>query len=113
MSCLKCGRNTQPHEVFCNSCLQEMEKYPVRPDIEVKLPERKAAAAQKKQSKKRTVAAEEQIRVLKKRCRILFLLLIFFILLATALAFPAVEHLMEDNFKIGQNYSTVTGTEGS
>lgn len=113
MSCLKCGRNTQANEVFCNSCLQEMEKYPVRPDIEVKLPERKAISSQKKQTKKRSVAPEEQIKVLKKRCRTLFLLLIFFILLATALAFPAVEHLMEDNFKIGQNYSTVTGTEGS
>ena len=113
MGCLKCGRNTQPNEVFCNSCLREMEKYPVRPDIEVKLPERKSSSGQKKQSKTRTVHQEEQIRILKKRCWTLFLLLIFFILLATALAFPAVEHLMEDNFKIGQNYSTVTGTEGS
>lgn len=113
MGCLKCGRDTDSGAVFCESCLGEMEKYPVRPDIEVKLPERKQAPVQKKQSKKRTVSPEDQIKTLKKRCRTLLLLLISVTLLAAALAVPAVEYLMDDHFKIGQNYSTVTDSDGS
>ena len=27
MNCMKCGRETQNEQVFCQDCLQEMEKY--------------------------------------------------------------------------------------
>ena len=30
MNCMKCGRETQNEKVFCEDCLLEMEKYPVR-----------------------------------------------------------------------------------
>ena len=113
MACMKCGRNTDSSAVFCDSCLQEMEKYPVEPDIEVKLPQRKSPSQHKKPTKKRGIPLEEQIKVLKKRCRILLLLLIAVTILAALLAVPAVEHILEDQFKIGQNYSTITSSDGS
>lgn len=112
MSCMKCGRETVSEQVFCLDCLAEMEKYPVRPGTVVQLPLRKASPAVKKQpSKKRSVPLEEQVKVLKKRCRMLLMLLILVAAIAAALVAPAVEHLMEDHFKIGQNYTTVTATE--
>ena len=106
---MKCGRETISEQVFCPDCLEEMAKYPVRPDTLVQLPSRSAGApAKKQQPKKRTIPLEDQVRVLKKRCRVLFLLLIAVTAIAVTLAIPAVEHLMENHLKIGQNYSTVT-----
>ena len=108
MNCMKCGRETVSEQVFCPECLAEMEKYPVHPGTIVLLPSRKPAAQQKKQSKKRTLPLEEQVKALKKRSRVLFLLLIIVTVIAAGLAIPAVNHLMENRFKIGQNYTTVT-----
>ena len=111
MNCMKCGRETVSEQVFCPDCLAEMEKYPVRPGTVVQLPIRKTTAAVKKQPKKRMVSPEEQVKQLKKICRILAVLLVLVTAAAIALAIPAAEHLMEDHFKIGQNYTTVIPTE--
>lgn len=111
MGCIKCGRDVVSEQVFCPDCLAEMEKYPVQPGTVVQLPNRKPASAVKKHTKKRSIPPEEQIKVLTKRCRVLFLLLILVTAIALALVHPAVMHLMEDRFKIGQNYTTVTPTE--
>lgn len=114
MGCIKCGRDTVSEQVFCPDCLAEMEKYPVRPGTVVQLPVRKTSSAPKKQqAKKRSVPLEEQVRVLRRRCRILVLLLILMTAIAAAMAVPTVEHLMENHFKIGQNYSTITTTAGN
>lgn len=108
MGCMKCGRDTIAEQVFCPDCLQEMEKYPVRPGTVVQLPNRSIQSAAKKTVKKRTVPLEDQVKILKKRVRNLMLALILAIALAAALSIPAVEHLMENHFAIGQNYNTVT-----
>lgn len=31
MNCLKCGREIEEGQVFCNDCLVQMAKYPVKP----------------------------------------------------------------------------------
>lgn len=111
MGCLKCGRDTISEQVFCVDCLVEMEKYPVRPGTVVQLPSHKNASALKKAVKRRTIPLEDQVKVLRKRVRILAILLILVTVIAAALAVPAVEHLLENHFKIGQNYTTVTQTE--
>ena len=114
MGCIKCGRDTVSEQVFCPDCLAEMEKYPVRPGTVVQLPTRKGSAAVKKPTKKRAIPLEEQVKLLKKRVRNLTIALLIAAALAAALAVPAMEHLMEDQFKIGQNYNTVVPTtEGS
>ena len=48
MNCLKCGRETQEDNVFCQACLLEMQKYPVHADTVVLLPRRKDAPVIKK-----------------------------------------------------------------
>lgn len=111
LGCLKCGRDTVSEQVFCLDCLAEMEKFPVRPGTVVQLPIRKDTASVKKTaSRKRSVSPEEQVKLLKKRCRTLFILLVVVTVIAVSLAVPAVEHLMENNFKIGQNYTTIIPT---
>lgn len=113
MGCLKCGRDTISEQVFCTECQLEMKKYPVRPGTVVQLPTRKNVSVVKKTMKRRTVPLDDQVRNLKKRVRTLTILLIVVTVIAAALAVPAVDHLMENHFKIGQNYTTVVPTEGN
>ncbi len=77
VNCLKCGREIEEGQVFCNDCLVQMAKYPVKPGTAVQLPSRGSAAVSKKvHSRRRTKAApEEQLKALKKRIRILSALL--------------------------------------
>ena len=113
MNCMKCGRETISEQVFCPDCLAEMKHYPVRPGTVVQISNRKSGSTVKKQPRKKTVPLEEQVKILKKRCRTLFILLIVAIGIAIAMSVPALDHLMEDHFKIGQNYTTITATEGN
>ena len=81
MNCIKCGVQTQEPQVFCDNCLADMEKYPVRPDITVTLPQRNEAPANKKKSRKqKSVSAEEQLRRTKSNLRLTrFALVVVFI----------------------------------
>ena len=75
MNCLKCGREIEEGQVFCNDCLVQMAKYPVKPGTAVQLPSRGSAAVSKKvHSRRRTKAApEEQLKALKKLPPIVFI----------------------------------------
>lgn len=44
LNCLKCGREIEEGQVFCNDCLVQMAKYPVKPGTAVQLPSRGSAA---------------------------------------------------------------------
>lgn len=106
MGCMRCGRDVPGEQAFCEDCLLEMEKYPVKPGTAVMLPIRKETPAARKQSRRKVLPPEEQVKVLKRRVRGLTITLILTLLLAAALAIPAYQHLMEDHFLPGQNYST-------
>lgn len=69
MNCLKCGRETVEDHVFCDKCLQEMEKYPVRPGTALMLPKRKEESSPKKSKRHgySAISAEEQVRSLKRQ----------------------------------------------
>lgn len=70
MYCLKCGKETTESYVFCDRCLDVMEKYPVKSTTAVHLPHREAAASVKKAAqRKRILTAEEQVTMLKKTTR--------------------------------------------
>ena len=63
MSCIKCGVETAEMQVFCENCLAEMEKYPVKPDVTVTLPHREEFPSQKKKPRRqKSIPAEEQLR---------------------------------------------------
>ena len=70
MRCMKCGRDTENEQVFCESCREIMAKYPVKPGTVVQLPHRDQQI-QKKQTIRRhvTLSVEEQIKRLRRSVR--------------------------------------------
>lgn len=111
MQCLKCGKETADERTFCQSCMEEMEKYPVKPGTPVQLPIRSNAELSRKPSAKKrsNVSEKEQIAKLTRRNRLLSVLLL---LMMTALMFVTVV-LVRSYYKAptrptGQNYSTVS-----
>ena len=113
MGCMKCGRDIPEDQVFCNSCLEVMAKYPVKPETAVQLPRiRESSAAKKSHPRRRQPPAlEEQIVSLKRRIRRLIALwLVTLLLLIAALPF-ALQYFYGDSLRLlGQNYSTFSET---
>lgn len=96
MNCMKCGRELKEKQVFCDSCLADMEKYPVKPGTPIYLPVRTVEPAAKKHParKKQALKPEEQISRLRISVRLLLLALIV-ALLAFSLTSLLALHLME------------------
>lgn len=85
MYCLKCGNETQEEKVFCQACLETMERYPVKPGTVLHLPRQSDPTPQRKPTNpKRPVTAEEQISYLKKTVRRMALLLLIAVAALTA-----------------------------
>lgn len=115
VNCLKCGREIEEGQVFCNDCLVQMAKYPVKPGTAVQLPSRGSAAAAKKVHARRRgkTALEEQ---LKARVRVLSVLLAVCVVLLIVLSVVTLRYMSANRLLPGQNYSAVTATtptEGS
>lgn len=110
MNCMKCGRDTVSERIFCEECLAEMEKYPVKPETAIKLPPPRENTSIRRVVKRRTISPEEQVKALKKRVRNLYIALILCLVLIVLLFRPAFAHMMEDHYKLGQNYSVVVTT---
>ena len=107
MHCLKCGRETDENQVFCQECLLDMEKHPVDSNEVVLLPQRPAAPAAQKPARRRTVTPEERIIYLKRRVRLLTVLLLVVILISSALAYPTVQYFRRYRLRPGQNYTSI------
>ena len=81
MYCLKCGRDTTEERVFCDSCLEIMEHYPIKSDAAVSLPHRDTEQSFRKVSRKRSIPPEEQVLHLRKSIRRLKALIVLLLLL--------------------------------
>ena len=82
MKCTKCGRETPSEGVFCDSCLESMEKYPIKPGTSVHLPKKKAVVVPKKASRRvRATTAEELVVHMRKTIRVLAVMLALCLLL--------------------------------
>lgn len=113
MYCMKCGRETENEQVFCQDCLQIMEKFPVRPGTVVLLSRRREPSVIKKTVKRHVPTAEEQVKVLRKRVSTLTILLILCIAAIVLMFKPTMHYVLDEHVEIGQNYSTVTTTTDS
>lgn len=82
MGCLKCGKELETSLVFCDTCLEEMNRSPVKPDIVVNLPKRQSAPVVKKRSFRARYLwdTKEKIEVLQRRVRWLSFALILSVL---------------------------------
>ena len=113
MNCMKCGREIEEGSVFCPECLEEMDKYPVKPGTAVLLPQKKSVSPVKKvySRLRHSFTPEEMVVRLKRRCRRLFLLWLITALLLGLLAYPTVLDLLsKEDLLPGQNYSPMTIT---
>lgn len=112
MGCMKCGRDTVEDRLFCDTCLEVMKRYPVKPGIAIQLPKRKDVSISKRPAAPRRRQApktEEIIRRLRRRIRNLVILWLLTLLLAAAMVYPTVRFIQDlDLHKIGQNYTTFT-----
>ena len=110
MTCMKCGQEISDDQVFCQECLDVMDKYPVKPGTVVLLP-RVSQSQPKFHRRHPVIPPEEQIHALKKRVRGLVLALILALVATAGLAFVTVMDYLEDKdvqFLPGQNYSSST-----
>ena len=111
MRCLKCGREIGDQQVFCEACLTDMEKHPVKANAVVQLPVRtEAPAPKKKPRRRRETKAEDLVRHQKLVIRCLCAALAVSIA-AFALTAAMLLQLMDrqDTIpNIGQNYGTAT-----
>lgn len=114
MSCLKCGRDIEEGQVFCETCLSDMAKYPVKPGIAIQLPQRKDGPTLKKAHPRRRQSPkpEEKVKAMKKWLRFMLAMWLITLLLLIASLYPTVEYFMGNAFHhTGQNYNTVTDLE--
>ncbi len=108
MTCLKCGRETE--QMFCESCREGMEKYPVKPGTIILLPkERETVSKKQPQARLNMVAPEVKIagqrRVIRRLAGAVFSLLV----LVCAMGFALFQVVHRNSaLPLGQNYSTVT-----
>lgn len=113
VNCMKCGRETKEDAVFCEDCLDHMDRHPVPPNTLVYVPSEKDRAAVKKHVVVHPVStAEDQVKRLNRKVHTLSLLLalavgvaIFFGLLSA----DALYELSVSDF-MGKNYTTITST---
>lgn len=111
MTCMKCGRKIPAEQVFCDSCLEVMEKYPVKRDAAIHLPQRKEQSSSKKQTgRRRQLPPEEQIVFLRKRLRRATAVIVVLCLLFAAAAAGFVWQLLDTDATIplGRNYTITT-----
>lgn len=112
MNCLRCGRDTAEQQVFCDTCLADMARYPVKPDVAIYLPNRKPKEVPKKavHKRRREHTPEEMVAILRKRVRFLtVLVLILVMMLSAAAAGVWFAHKQGADIKIpniGQNFHT-------
>ena len=110
MFCLKCGAEINEKAVFCQQCLVEMEKYPVKPDAKFFIPHRKAPSVAKKvTSRRRIISPEEKVSRMKKAIQVLSILLTVSLLALVLSIFLLVDSMTTKTpeASIGQNYGTM------
>lgn len=109
MNCLKCGRDIEESQVFCPECLEDMKKYPVKPNIAIQLPHREEHTFLKKPQIKRRQAPTPEEKLRSMRRYLLRMLILWFATLALLVAslYPALQYFLGRSFRMpGQNYST-------
>ena len=105
MFCLKCGKETKGEQVFCDSCLQVMDAYPVRSDTPIHLPNREAHPSKKQVHRKKAIPLEEQIQQLKGTNRRLALTVLGLILALGICAGAFAYHLLNNASQPASNSS--------
>ena len=111
MRCMKCGREIPEQQAFCETCLEEMEKHPVKANAIVQLPPRTdAPVAKKKTPRHRDPKPEDILRqqrlLIRCLCAALAVAVAAFVL--TAVMLLKLMEQRDTPTNIGQNYGAIT-----
>ena len=114
MNCLRCGRETADHQVFCENCLRKMEADPVKPGTPVYIPVRKTKPEPKKSRhhQKHVRTPEEQLSAMHRAIRRLWIAVAVLVVLL-GLSIASIQYLWTHKppkFNIGQNFQTAETT---
>ena len=107
--CLKCGRSRAEDQSFCEECLADMARYPVKPGVVVLLPQQERPARQAPRKRHAAPSPEELLPRLKKKVVALWLALILALAAAGTLGWfllEARQELASEKPLPGQNYSS-------
>ena len=107
--CLKCGRPRAEDQAFCEDCLADMARHPVKPGVVVLLPQQARPARPVSRKRHSAPSPEELLTRLKKRIAALWLALILALGAVGALGWlfwDARQELEADKPLPGQNYSS-------
>ncbi len=106
---MKCGVEISSGQVFCETCLEDMQRHPVKPDTPVVLPPKAFAPAAKRPNHHRPRRAEESAARLRIRLRVAAALCVL-LSIALGLSIGYILHLRQqpapETPDPGQNYST-------
>ena len=105
MRCLRCNREVEDGQVFCDQCLSQMEGQPVKPGTPVILPKRPPSTPRRPLNSQDR--PEEQVAKLQKQVHRLHGWIAFWIVLS-GLAIGLLTFRLstgEEGFGLGQNYS--------
>ena len=107
MNCLKCGKEVDRSQVFCDDCLQVMDSYPVAPGTPIQILQR--APLTEKPSRRKSDRYADSIRSLRRVIRWLCIALAALTLIICVLC-GLLYHTMNSAPKestIGKNYTTI------
>ena len=110
MACMKCGREVPEDQAFCETCLADMARHPVKPGTVILLPNQKKTPTKKPLLRRKpALPPEELVPVLKKRLWRLRILVLVLILAIGALTYVTSRAITELDIQrlLGQNYSTI------
>ena len=108
MNCMKCGREVADGQVFCPKCLELMAQKPVKPDVVIKLPQRKQAPPKKAAPRKKARSTEEQLLRLKRKNRWMAAIICLLLVVCLFLLSLSIGYFRQLDVQklLGQNYST-------
>ncbi len=107
MNCMRCGTDIASDSVFCEQCLADMEKHPVKPGTPINLPRREKQQITKR-SKKRFQKPEDHVHALRKLVAWLMTLILILAVALTICVYMLINQPdpNEGNKLPGQNYGT-------
>ena len=112
MNCLKCGRELREGQVFCDTCLESMEKEPIKINTPVLIPAQPKVTASHRRP---IVNPEEEMKRLEKQNQNLILWLCLCAIAALLFAFGLYhQEFLEVVDNLGRNYHVIeTVTEAT
>lgn len=81
MKCIRCGREAEEDQVFCEECRQDMARHPVNPSTPIQLPVKKKRVQVKRNGFK-MAAKKWEDRAFKMKSTIAYLVFLVILLVA-------------------------------